>query len=319
MEDEKIKRLIETDEPCVINIFLNKKYYIGTTNIYPRKLYDALKKLPNEGEVKLFADEDEELYLEKLRNTPPDEIEFKHLKAAFVKYDKAYSEFTDEQITEIIIGEFKQSDKKTLLERLIVRDMKLTFLAMMKNFEYSISSSFLRILSTAQIRARNEIRKEIGLPPLSKKQMKKFIEEPHQEEENILLDTRHGGQRPRKGFVWKAENKIAFYKQVNNLPKIKGEPMWKYALSELMEKDFDFYIEEYLRKKTPFKNVPKELFKEAIYTWKKYKDRLVEIKPQEETKAFEFQHAIYLLGYNKIKFSTAEKYFLEGKLLNPNK
>lgn len=319
MEEEEIRKLVETGEPFDKDIVLNN-HYVGKTSIYPRKILDTLYKLYDDGEVRFFIDEaEEELYLEKLRNTPPDEFEFDDLKAAFIKNDKTYGKFTDERINEIIITEFKQADKKVLLERLLRRDVSLTFQAMMINFEYLFSSLLLRILSTAQMRATNEIRKEIGLPPLSKKKMKKFIEEPFQKSEDIILDTGRGGKRPRKGFVWKEENKSAFYEQVNNLPRINEKPMWEYALSELMEKDFDFYIEEYLRKKTPFQTVPTVLFKEAIKTWKKYKDSLEKLKPQEQPRAFEFQHAIHLLNYSEITFLTANKYFREGKFLSSHK
>lgn len=130
------------------------------------------------------------------------------------------------------------------------------------------------------------------------------------------LEIKRGGTRPKKGFVWTEEHKKAFYEQVITLPKIKDIPMWEYALNELMEKDFDFYIEEYLKNKTPFKKVPPKLFNEAIKTWKKYKDDLITIKPSEKPRAFEFRHAVHLLQYTEIAFSTSVKYFSEGKKLS---
>ena len=131
----------------------------------------------------------------------------------------------------------------------------------------------------------------------------------------IQTGVQRGGKREKKGFVWTEQSKIYFYKQVTQLPTIGGKPMWEYALEEMTDKNFDFHIEEFLRKKTPFKNVPKALFSKAIKVWKKYKDGLHNIKPEDKPRAFEFQHAIYLLQYSEIKFSTSAKYFNEGKKL----
>lgn len=318
MEFEEILALLKKDEPIIAGIYLNKKEYtVGTVQIYPRKIYDALFKLCDEDGVKLFSDDSEkELFLEKLRNTLPDQAEIKAFKDDLIKKDESFAKYTDEQVSEIWLSYYKQAEDEELLERLKIKDVHWTFALMMENFDATFSSCMLRILSTAQIRANKEIRKELGLPLLKKEEMKEYIEAPYRKIENILLDTAPGGGRPRKGFVWKEENLEAFYKQVINLQKIKGKPMWQYALTELMEKDFDFYIEEYLRQKTPFKNVPPKLFSDAIKTWKKYKDDFVNIPPEEKPQAFEFQHALYLLNYPKTTFSTAEKYFSKGKKLS---
>jgi hypothetical protein len=317
MEPEEIIALTEKDEPWVIDIYQNnEKYYIGTISIYPRKIRDALCKLYADGEMKLFSDEsEEELYLEKLRNAPLNLDEIKGIRAFLLEEDKGYAESTDEQICEIGLKYYRQAEKSELLKRLAERDVPRTFAAMMRNLDAELSNSFLRILSTAQMRATNEIRKELNLPLLKKKQMKEFIEKPYRETENILLGIGRGGKRPHKRTVWKEEDKIAFYKQVNDLPKINNKPMWEYASNELTEKGFDYYIEEYLRKKTPFKNVPK-LFSEAIRTWRKYKDELIGIKPHEKPRAFEFRHAIHLLNCPEITFYTAEKYYGQGKNAN---
>ncbi len=313
MEIEEVDLLCEKDEPLEIQVFQNGKYYIASLYIYPKKVRDSLIRL-YEDEIRKFSDESEKrLFLEGLRNKPPYEEEIELIRAILIEEDKNNAKLTDEQVSKIGLDFFKKADESVLLKRLAARDVNWTFAAMMRNFETEISNSFLRILSTSQMRADNEIRKELKLPLLSKKQMKEFIEKPHQETENILLVTARGGSRPRKGFVWKEENKIAFYTQVINLPKIKNKPMWEYALSELMEKDFDFYIEEYLKNKTPFKKVPKQLFGEAIRTWKKYKDEFRSFPRQEKPRAFEFRHALDLLKYPEIAFSTAEKYFQEGK------
>jgi hypothetical protein len=130
------------------------------------------------------------------------------------------------------------------------------------------------------------------------------------------LGIKRGGARKREGFAWKNENKKAFYQKVIGLPKINNRPMWQYALDELIEKDFDSQIVGYLKTKTPFKDVPPELFNEAIKTWKKYKDELISIKQKESPRAFEFRHAIHLLKYSKLSFSSAKNYFNEGKKLS---
>ena len=133
---------------------------------------------------------------------------------------------------------------------------------------------------------------------------------------SFRLGVQRGGKREKKGFMWTEQNKISFYEQVVQLPKINDKPMWEYAFNELTEKNFNFYIEEYLKTRIEFKTVPKKLFVEAIKTWKKYKDDLINIKPQDKPRAFEFQHALHILEYPEITFSTSVKYFTEGKKLS---
>ena len=174
MEPKEIIALIEKDEPLAANIYLNKKNYtIGAIQVYPRKISDALFKLYDEGETKLFFDDrEEELFLESLKNMPPDVGEIKAFKARAIREDKSYEKFTDEQISEIMLNGYKEADKDLLLERLKVKDVRLTFALMMENFDAAFSSCMLRILSTAQMATNNEIRKELGLPLLKKREIK---------------------------------------------------------------------------------------------------------------------------------------------------
>lgn len=40
-----------------------------------------------------------------------------------------------------------------------------------------------------------------------------------------------GGARPRKGFVWDNEKRIAFYKAFESLPKINKKNLWNHLYS----------------------------------------------------------------------------------------
>ncbi len=171
------------------------------------------------------------------------------------------------------------------------------------------------LFEEAHIKYINEIDLSEPLSKENKSELINRLRKFNNEISSKRLEIQRGGARKRKGFVWTDEYKIKFYETVENLPKIGNKPMWEYALNELMEKDFDFFIKEYLKTKTPFKSVPRKLFNEAIKTWGKYKDQLIDIKPQEKPRAFEFRHALHLLKYPEITYSTAEKYFGEGKKL----
>lgn len=203
---------------------------------------------------------------------------------------------------------------------------------LIENFEVSIENyvnqnlpdviyeTFNRIFFEAVVTNLNFIAESFSLENSvvseNKSDLSKIISGIVRKGTSFRMGIQRGGKREKKGFMWTKQNKISFYKQVMHLPKIADKPMWEYALNELMEKNFDFYIEEYLKNKTPFRDVPKKLFTEAIKIWKKYKDDLVNMKPQDKPRAFEFLHALYLLEYPQITFSTSVKYFTQGKKLS---
>lgn len=125
-----------------------------------------------------------------------------------------------------------------------------------------------------------------------------------------------GGKRERQGFVWTHEHKVAFFLKVAGLPKIENKPMWDYAYSELMKKDFNSKIIDYIKTETAFKDVPEKLFRKAVSTWRNYQDNFERIKPDKKAKAFAYRYALLLLGYPYTKYSTINRYFGDGKRLS---
>lgn len=131
--------------------------------------------------------------------------------------------------------------------------------------------------------------------------------------ESKRLGIKRGGRRERKGFKWiEQNNKILFYKTVEDLPKINGTPMWDYAYKELNEKNFNYKIIDYLKTETDFKQVP-NLFRDAVRTWQRYKDSFIKPNPEEKPRAFAFYHALHLLNFPKTPYTALKKYYSEGK------
>lgn len=128
-----------------------------------------------------------------------------------------------------------------------------------------------------------------------------------------------GGKRERKGFKWvDSENKIQFYETVENLPEIKGKPLWEYAYENINETNFHYKYIDYLKSLPEFQNAPKGLFQNAVITWQKYKDSFSKPKADEKPLSFAFQHALYLLDFPDTKYSSLKRYYGEGKKLFKN-
>ncbi len=123
-----------------------------------------------------------------------------------------------------------------------------------------------------------------------------------------------GGARKGKSSEWNNDNKVKFFETVNNLPKIKGKLLWKYAYQELLDKDYNWMIVDYLKKETPLKEVPK-LLDSAVKIWKGYSEGWDEVKEKDSTRSFEFLHAINLLGFKQLSYSTMRNYYYQGKKL----
>jgi hypothetical protein len=141
----------------------------------------------------------------------------------------------------------------------------------------------------------------------------------NEQEVKRALGIKQGGARKRQGFVWTGKEKIAFYQQVESLPKRGSESYWKYALDVLIEQEFDVETLTWLKSRPGVKDFPEQLFDEAVKTWRKYlkSDNWNEMKPEEKPRAFEYRHALYLLSYpDKFKFSTLDKQFYVGKRLS---
>jgi hypothetical protein len=140
----------------------------------------------------------------------------------------------------------------------------------------------------------------------------------HSNEKDIkdALRMKWGGARKRKGFVWKKNEKAAFYQAVISLPKKDNESCWTYALKVLIEHEFDPETIAWLISRPVLKDVPKQLFSEAVKIWRKYLEleNWDKMKQQEKPRAFEYQHALYLLNYpDEYTYKTLDTHFYAGK------
>ncbi len=178
---------------------------------------------------------------------------------------------------------------------------QLTSEAILKNFE----SSHFKTISEDPI--NKDVQKEVVkyILDMSQRSLKTRLE---------IKDER-GGSRKRKGFTWDDEKKVEFYRAVESLPKIKSKLLWHHAFEKLNEEDFNYKYIDYLKTETAFKNVPEQLFRQAVRTWQKYKDSFINPTAEEKPFAFALKHALHLLGYSETKYSTMKKYYGEGKKL----
>lgn len=105
------------------------------------------------------------------------------------------------------------------------------------------------------------------------------------------------------------------------MPKHKGKSVWKFALEELIEQEFDSETVAWLKSRSYLKSLPEKLLDDAIKTWRKYlpEESWGEMKSDDKPRAFEFRHALHLLGYpGEFTHSTLETYYYEGKKLFDN-
>jgi hypothetical protein len=315
MDNELLSELLENGESITFNIYQQEKDIIGSVTINPAAIYKSLQKRYFSDELKTFEKKKElDRALEIIRNLPLEDDEFAEMRQHLVSKNQAVG--SDEELKRKIQEYFQNADEKRLLTRLRRKFVNGVYPAMIKNIEMQIGDAFLQILSAAQMRAENEIRKELGLHELKLKEMRDFVSKPVQRTQNIILDIKHGGKRKKEGFVWRDEHKRALYEQVTNLPKIYGKPMWEYAYEELIREKFDYRVIGNIRKLSCFKDVPENLYHEAVAVWRKsYESK--EVLPEENTaKGFAIRYALILLGYSWKKFSTVEKYFRKGKNLS---
>lgn len=128
-----------------------------------------------------------------------------------------------------------------------------------------------------------------------------------------------GGARKRKGFVWTDKDKIAFFQQVESLPKRENVSYWKYALDQLIEQEFDAETIAWLKSRPVLKDFPEQLFAEAVKVWRKYleSENWNGMRSEDKPLAFEFRHALHLLDYpDEFKYSTLETHYYKGKKLS---
>jgi len=136
-----------------------------------------------------------------------------------------------------------------------------------------------------------------------------------------VLRVKQGGPRKRKGFVWTNESKIAFYQRVNTLPKQNGRSVWQFILETLIHHEFDAETVSWLKTHPALNEIPGTIFNEAVKTWRKYllDMRWNEMKPCDKPRAFEFRHALHLLGYpEEFTYSTLKTHYLRGKAVVEN-
>jgi hypothetical protein len=165
-----------------------------------------------------------------------------------------------------------------------------------------------------------ELNKQSGVS-IKISEYKDVILKSHWERIRDLAGIKQGGARERKGFVWTHEKKVAFYKQVESLPKHKGKSIWQFVLEELTEQEFDSETIAWLKSRPFLKSLPEALLDGAIKMWRKYlsDESWDEIKPDEKPRAFDFRQALHLLGYpDEFMYSTLETYYYEGKKLSDN-
>lgn len=165
-----------------------------------------------------------------------------------------------------------------------------------------------------------ELNKQAGRTlPIAK--LKDEILKQHWSRIRDLAGIKRGGARERRGFVWTDSKKIAFFEQVEALPKYKDKSIWQFLLGELAEQAFDAETITWLKTHPAVADMPPELFDRAIRAWRKYllDERWEEIEPEDKPRSFEFRHALGLLGYpDEYALSTLETYYYEGKKLSDN-
>lgn len=126
---------------------------------------------------------------------------------------------------------------------------------------------------------------------------------------------RPGGNNRPPSF-WDDRKKVAFYRQVEELPTVGRRPLWKFIFNELADCDFDLEAQAWLRKRKEVRVIPVELFNEAVQKWRKY-DSLTDIKSTDEKpRFFEYRLALHLLGFpDKFPFHTMNTQFKDGRKL----
>jgi hypothetical protein len=86
----------------------------------------------------------------------------------------------------------------------------------------------------------------------------------------------------------------------------------------LIEHEFDVETITWLKSRPVLKDFPKQLFDEAVKTWRKYlqDENWKKMKPEDKPRAFEYRHALYLLDYpERFTFATLETQYYAGKKL----
>ncbi len=145
-----------------------------------------------------------------------------------------------------------------------------------------------------------------------------YSEYTNQSKKEKFVDLR-GGTVPRKGFNWTDEKLVEFYKKVEDLPKIKNKSVWEFAAEKLIEMEFDSETIRWVKSRPAFRDVPDELFNDAVKKWRKYEEVSEIFNDEDKPRFFEFRHALHLLNYpDNFKFNTLRNRYFAGQNLCKN-
>ncbi|MBK7393825.1 MAG: hypothetical protein IPI64_11095 [Chloracidobacterium sp.] len=123
-----------------------------------------------------------------------------------------------------------------------------------------------------------------------------------------------GGWRPRKGFTWSKDSKVAFYEMVTKTPMKNGKTIWEHACKFLIEEGYESDTVQWLLSRPGFENVDRDLFNEAVKGWKKYDERSEITEDEDKPRFFEYRQALITLGVpDEYKFGTLDNYFRQGR------
>lgn len=223
---------------------------------------------------------------------------------------------SEEQLKQIEEGALKAFGLKLLRESVEQATKEIS-----SNLPQVVVMIWERILHVMSFSGANALRDTLQIPEqkFGAEEMRKALFQPDWERLKLLAGIMRGGRRERKGFVWTPEKKVAFYKEIEALPKHKRKSVWKSALEELIEQEFDSETIAWLKSRSYLKPLPEKLLDEAIKTWRKYlpDERWAEMRPDDKPRAFEFRYALHRLGYpDEFTHSTLETYYYEGKKLS---
>jgi hypothetical protein len=113
----------------------------------------------------------------------------------------------------------------------------------------------------------------LGVPKEKTKEVSKHFKAAILEQNRRLFRERHkdlrGGNTKKGKFTWTpSQIKIDFYLKVESLDEVNGKPIWNYAFEELISKNHNRRIKDYLIEDTPLKDAPEELVNQAFGRWK---------------------------------------------------
>jgi len=123
-----------------------------------------------------------------------------------------------------------------------------------------------------------------------------------------------GGWRPRKGFTWSKDNKVAFYEMVTQTPMKNGKSIWEYACKFHIEEGYESDTVQWLLNRPEFGKIDRGLFGEARRKWSRHDERSDITDDEDKPRFFEYRQALITLGFpDEYKFGTLDNYFRQGR------